>query len=276
MKIGIIANVKKPASRDIVKQMQDYCIEKDIVLFLQKEYADIAVEKNTILPVAEIAREADIIISIGGDGTFLKASHFIGNMDKTILGINAGHLGFLAETRKDKAVELLDDVVNGRYAIERRMILEGEFAGESYYCLNDVVVHMGSMLRIVELQLRLNGVSVARFRSDGIIFATPTGSTAYSLAAGGPILIPTIDAIVITPIAPHNLGHRPFIVPSDTNIELELLSPQAIISFDGQLQRNLDMGDRIQIRKADFSIKIIKGGMSNYFNLLREKLDWGG
>lgn len=276
MKIGIIANVKKVESRNIIEKMQEYCIKKGIILLLQNEYKDIAIDKDKILQIAEIVDEADIIVSVGGDGTFLKASHFIKDSGKAILGINAGHLGFLAETRGEDAIKLLDYVVTGKYTIEKRMLLEGEFAGESYHCLNDVVIHMGSTLRIVDLQLNLNGVPVAHFRSDGIIFSTPTGSTAYSLAAGGPILIPTIDAIVITPIAPHNLGHRPFIVPSETDIEVELLSSQAIISFDGQLQRNLEKGDKVRIRKADFSIKIIKGSKSNYFNLLREKLDWGG
>ena len=276
MKLGIIANVKKTESRSIIEKMQKYCIEKGIILFLQNEYKDLAMDKDRILPITDIIEKADIIVSVGGDGTFLKASHFIKDSGKAILGINAGHLGFLAETRGEDAIKILDDVVAGRYKIEKRMVLKGEFAGESYHCLNDVVIHMGSTLRIVDLQLKLNGVPVAHFRADGIIFSTPTGSTAYSLAAGGPILIPTVDAIVITPIAPHNLGHRPFIVPYQTDIEVELLSSQAIISFDGQLQRNLEMGDRIRIKKAGFSIKIIKGTKSNYFNLLREKLDWGG
>ncbi len=276
MKIGIIANTKKEKSVDVIGKIQDYCRDKGIVLLLQGEYEHIAKKGDRILQIGEIVKEADIIVSVGGDGTFLKASHFIKNSGKPILGVNVGHLGFLAETRAGECVDVLDEVISEEGIIEKRMVLEGEFTGESYHCLNDIVIHMGSTLRIVDLKLSLNDVDVAHFRSDGIIFSTPTGSTAYSLAAGGPILIPTIDAIVITPIAPHNLGHRPFVVPSETNIEIELMSPQAIISFDGQLQRNLEMGDKIRIKKADFSINIIKRFKSNYFNLLREKLDWGG
>ncbi len=276
MNIGIIANTKKKASEIVIRKIINYTKKKDIIVFIQDYYKELKDCNTKISPIEAIIKESDFIISIGGDGTFLKTSHFIKDSGKAIWGVNVGHLGFLSSTKENEIIKMLEEILNNNYRIENRMVLNGKFTGEAYYCLNDIVIHMGNTLRIITLKLKLDGVEVAKFRSDGIIFSTPTGSTAYSLAAGGPILIPTMDSIIITPISPHNLGHRPFIVSPDTNIEIELESQHAIISFDGQLQRNLEAGDVVSIKKAGYCIKVIKSYKENYFDLLREKLDWGG
>ncbi|RKX69823.1 NAD(+) kinase [candidate division TA06 bacterium] len=276
MNIGIIANTRKKESESVIRKIIDYTNKKGIIVFIPDYYKDLKDSNIKISPIKEIVKESDFIISVGGDGTFLKTSQFIKDSGKAIWGVNVGHLGFLASTNENEIIEMLEEILNNNYRVENRMILNGKFTDETYYCLNDIVIHMGSTLRIINLKLKLDGLDVAEFRSDGIIFSTPTGSTAYSLASGGPILIPTIDSIIITPISPHNLGHRPFIVSPDTNIEIKLESQHAIISFDGQLQRNLGLGDVVSIKKGEYSIKVIKSYKENYFDLLREKLDWGG
>ena len=202
MNIGIIANTRKKESESVIRKIIDYTNKKGIIVFIPDYYKDLKDSNIKISPIKEIVKESDFIISVGGDGTFLKTSQFIKDSGKAIWGVNVGHLGFLASTNENEIIEMLEEILNNNYRVENRMILNGKFTDETYYCLNDIVIHMGSTLRIINLKLKLDGLDVAEFRSDGIIFSTPTGSTAYSLASGGPILIPTIDSIIITPISP--------------------------------------------------------------------------
>lgn len=224
----------------------------------------------------------DLVVVLGGDGTLLKAVRLYGEEQAPVLGINLGGLGFLTEIALDELFPLFDKIIQGDYQTETRMILTARIVREgedlpSIPFLNDVVINKGALARIIDLETNINGQFLTSYRGDGLIVATPTGSTAYNLAAGGPILHPSLKTIIITPICPFTLTNRPLIVQDDAVIDIRLGSKanEVWLTYDGQVGYPLKTGDLVRVQKAEKSIQLIKTPYKNYFEILRTKLKWG-
>ncbi|KPK81430.1 MAG: hypothetical protein AMS25_06650 [Gemmatimonas sp. SM23_52] len=233
-----------------------------------------------VLPVS--AKEIDLLITLGGDGALLDGARFAGPAGTPVLGVNLGRLGFLTAVALEEMEDALARIAAGDFVVDARMALDarsehdGEVS-ESYYALNDAVLHRGGLVRVVHMKVWVDDEEVGLYRGDGVIVATPTGSTAYSLSAGGPILDPRLDAIVATPICPHTMAIRPLVLPASATITVEMVSaPEDIIlTIDGQIGSTLKPGDRVVVRKAEQPVRLIRLPGSSFFSLLRRKLKWG-
>jgi NAD+ kinase len=224
----------------------------------------------------------DLVVVLGGDGTMISTARLVGNHDPLVLGINYGSLGYLTEFRIEEMFPALEAVLADQYGIDSREMLDAEHWREgkqiaSGRVLNDVVINKAALARIIEIEVHLNRQFVNSFRSDGLIVATPTGSTAYNLSAGGPIVYPSMNAIVITPICPFTLTNRPIVVPDTAEIELKLLNENegVVLTLDGQMGYTMKDGDRVLIRKSAISFNLVQPANRNYFDVLRNKLKWG-
>ena len=228
------------------------------------------------------ATPSDLYIVIGGDGTLLMVARDLAARPRPILGINLGGLGFLTETGPDEMEDALTEILEGRHALDRRIGLEvsivrGGRTAMRQVTLNDAVINKGALARIIELGLSIDRVPVTTYKSDGLIISTPTGSTAYSLSAGGPILHPGLKAFVITPICPHTLSMRPLVVPDDAIAEVSLHTrdSEVYLTLDGQVGHALRMKDRIRVRRSRQPILMVRSPRQSYFEVLRRKLHWG-
>lgn len=231
---------------------------------------------------AKFHSEADLIVVLGGDGTMISTARLVGDGDALVLGINYGSLGYLTEFRIEEMFPALEAIFAGEYEIDRRVMLSVEhWRAEKMIAkgrvLNDVVINKAALARIIEIDVSLNDLFVNSFRADGLIVSTPTGSTAYNLSAGGPIVYPSMNAIVVTPICPFTLTNRPIVVPDDALIELILKKENegVVLTLDGQKGYTLEANDRVQIRKSRTTFNIIQPPNRNYFDVLRNKLQWG-
>jgi NAD+ kinase len=234
---------------------------------------------------SEISAPADLfcLFVLGGDGTFLSAARWIGDLDIPLLGVKFGEIGFLAETASENLFAAAEKIISGDYTINRRMRLNVDVVREnkkivSESVLNDIVINRGALARLADVETHINGHYLTTFRSDGLIVATPTGSTAYSLAAGGPVIHPDVPGIIITPICPFTLTNRPLIVPDSIQITLKLshAASDVMLTFDGQ--QGLDISDRdtIIVRKGPHYLSMITLPGQHYFDLLKAKLRWSG
>lgn len=233
-------------------------------------------------PKASIPSMSDVIIVLGGDGTLLSAARAIGDKEIPIVGINLGSLGFLTEINKDGVKEILDTIINNKARFERRMMLNAVVHRdgkdiEAFSVLNDVVFNKGALARIIDMQTYVNNSYLTTFRGDGLIVSTPTGSTAYSLSAGGPILYPTLQNILITPICPHTLTNRPIVLPHDVvvTVTLKSESQDVFLTLDGQVGFALKKDDSVNITSARFKTVLITPQNRDFFDILRTKLRWG-
>jgi NAD+ kinase len=240
------------------------------------------VEGPEVVPRADMASKAlDLAVVLGGDGTLLSAARVTAAVDVPLLGVNLGSLGFLTEVPLEALYPMLDAIAQGCAAVEHRslmhcQLLRGDEVRGSYQVFNDAVVNKTALARLNTYDLYIDKAFVSSYRADGMIVATPTGSTAYSLSAGGPVLMPTVDAFVITPVAPHSLTHRPLVVPDSVEIEIVLRSGEdfAYLSLDGQPGLDLSDGDRVRCRKSEHQVDLFRTG-SDFFQVLRSKLKWG-
>ena len=230
----------------------------------------------------EMALKADLIISLGGDGTLLNIAPLVERPEVPILGVNLGALGFITEVAVDELEPVLSKTLSGDYEVEKRMTLEVRVLGKNgrahkFRVLNDVVIAKGARSRIIDLETYVGKDYLCTYRADGLIISTPTGSTAYSMAAAGPILEPTLGAIVLAPICPHTLTHRPIVVPSNAVIRVTLRSfgDTVILIPDGQQGMRLNNGDRVEARDYGLPVSLIKLPSRSYYEILREKLKWG-
>ena len=241
-----------------------------------------AISADTIKPENDRTLDADLIIVLGGDGTMISAARLVGEQDVLVLGINYGSLGYLTDFRIEEMFPALEAIVAGQYEIDRREMLTAEHwrNGQklvSGRVLNDVVINKSALARIINIDVKLNDLFVNTFRADGLIVATPTGSTAYNLSAGGPIIYPSMNAVVMTPICPFTLTNRPIVVPDDALIELTLDNENegVVLSLDGQTGYPMLAGDRVVIRKSTTTFNLVQPANRNYFDVLRDKLKWG-
>lgn len=226
--------------------------------------------------------EVDLIVVLGGDGTMISTARLIGDRSIPILGINYGGLGYLTEFRIEEMFAALEQILAGNYELDHRVTLRvehcrGEEILSTNRVLNDVVINKAALARIIELDVWLNRLFVNNFRADGLIVSTPTGSTAYNLSAGGPIVFPTMNAVVITPICPFTLSNRPIVVPDEAEIELVLKTEneEVALTLDGQVGFQLQAGDSVKIRKSRTTFNLVEPPNRNYFDVLRDKLRWG-
>ncbi len=225
---------------------------------------------------------ADLIVVLGGDGTMISTARLIGDYEVLVLGVNYGSLGYLTDFRIEEMYTALESIFEGNYEIDRRVMLGVEhWRGDTMLAkgrvLNDVVINKAALARIIEIDVDLNGLFVNSFRADGLIVSTPTGSTAYNLSAGGPIIYPSMNAIVVTPICPFTLTNRPIVIPDDAVVELNLKNENegVVLTFDGQIGYSMESGDRAVIRKSRTTFNLLQPPNRNYFDVLRNKLKWG-
>jgi len=235
------------------------------------------------VPRQAIPPDTDLALVAGGDGTLLSVAREVASAGIPILGVNLGSLGFLTELQADERFEALERVLAGRFTIEERQTLRVRYAKRAettqreYALLNDAVISKSALARMIHIDVQVDGDEVATYKSDGLILATPTGSTAYSLSAGGPILDPRMRAFVITPICPHTMTHRPLVVPSDVHIDLTLRSDgeEVYLTLDGQIGFPLDDGDRLGIDAHPSPVRLVRVAERSFFEILRRKLRWG-
>jgi len=286
-RIGIIAKQNKPEAVTIVKNLIEWLQPKKVEVYIEEGMGNLftphpSATNLCFVEKKEIPSYAEMIIVLGGDGTLLSVARLVEDHDVPILGVNLGGLGFLTEITLEELYRVLERVVQGDFVTDERVVLNaavirrGERLAE-FVVLNDAVINKGALARIIDLETTINGEYLTTFKSDGLIISTPTGSTAYSLSAGGPIVYPSLHCIIITPICPHTLTNRPIVVPNDVQIRATLKTKQqeVILTLDGQQGFSLEFEDVIEVRKAEGRILLIKSPYRHYFEVLREKLKWG-
>ncbi len=286
-RIGIIAKQNKPEAIALIAHLIEHLRFKEVDLYLEESV-------GKALPVfpsgprfnsikrEEIPSQVEMVVVLGGDGTLLSVARLVGKYRVPILGVNLGGLGFLTEITLKELDKVIEKVLEGDFVVDERVALQAAVLrrGEKmadFTVLNDAVINKGALARIIDLETSINGEYLTTFKSDGLILSTPTGSTAYNLSAGGPIIYPSLHCIIITPICPHTLTNRPIVIPDDVTIHVVLKSTQqeVLLTLDGQQGFMLEYEDIVEVKKSETSILLIKSPYRHYFELLREKLKWG-
>ncbi len=276
---GMILKPNSPEIKDMFEQVRDTFVRHGIEVCLAENSAQMIGLDG--MPFEQLHQECDFLVSLGGDGTLLSLVRRSYGSGKPVLGINAGNLGFLADIRPDELDNFLIRMVDGEYRIDDRMMIEGYVQRkngqkESFFAFNDVVITSPKPSKMVQVNASIDGEKFNSYRGDGLIISTPTGSTAYNLAAGGPVIYPLTKAFIITPVLAHSLtNQRPLVVPADFSIGLDTEKYEAIAVVDGQEEYTLDEGDMVYIMGAKRGAKLIHRVERNYFAILREKLHWG-
>ncbi len=280
--VGIVAKPHSPAARAVVNRLAALLDRRRVACLTDPETARITGRRDRTRPLASLAGAVDLMLILGGDGTLLGVARNMPRRPVPILGVNLGSLGFLTETTLEEAESVLAGVLEGRFEIERRMMLQatmlrGRKAIARQRLLNDVVINKSALARIVEMNVQIDRKFVAAYHADGLIVSTPTGSTAYSLSAGGPIVLPSLHAFCITPICPHTLTNRPLVVPDTVRIEVTLQTgaEDVYCTMDGQIGFPMNAGDTLRIRRSAFALPLVVSKHRNYFDVLRRKLHWG-
>ncbi|MDP7565004.1 MAG: NAD(+)/NADH kinase [Candidatus Marinimicrobia bacterium] len=283
---GIWGNTDKPRFWELLDPIMIWAADNNLKPFLTTRILNqlpdgFDYEYQTI-DSAEDFYQTDFLLTLGGDGTMLSAARAVAHRKTPILGIHLGQLGFMAEVTVDEMFDRLKMVVSGQYSLQRRMVLKAEIINGNgptvFYALNDFVIDRGRSQRIITMRLLSNDHFVSDYKADGLIIATPTGSTAYSLSVGGPIVMPKLKAIVVSPISPHTLSLRPIVLPDDRSLELSFPDEEVekiAFAVDGQVSEYLKPKDKIYIQRAPFEIRMIDFEDSNYFQTLRRKMGWG-
>jgi NAD+ kinase len=281
-RIGIIARADRPDAGTVVRDLARWLRGHASEVFLDRETARLAAADTVVVDRDELPARVDLIVVLGGDGTLLSVARLVDGLEVPLLGVNLGGLGFLTATTQEAMYPTLEAVLRGDYAAEERILLAASLhrGGETvadHLALNDVVIAKGALGRLVDLEVSVDGQMVTAYRADGLIIATPTGSTAYNLSAGGPILYPTMDALVLTPICSHALTNRPLVLPAATPLEVSLLTdtPDVALAVDGQPGPVVRLKDVVRVRRAGARIRLIRDPQKTYFQVLRTKLKWG-
>jgi NAD+ kinase len=279
--VGICAKVSSRRAVEAATSTGQSLLARGIGVALDDDTASaLSLEGVSVVSRRDLASAVDILITFGGDGTLLSAARHAPSR-VPVIGVNMGTLGFLTDIRASEYPQVLDDVLAGKYRAEARSTLDVFVNGANgqlrYRVLNDAVLNKGALARIINLEVHVGGQLLSTFRADGLIVSTPTGSTAYNLSAGGPIIHPTLRAVVITPICPHTLTNRPIVLPDNEPIELSMTSPdkKIFLTLDGQEGIPLAGNERIVIRRARSSVQMVLSPSKGYFAILRSKLKWG-
>jgi len=280
-KVGIIAKKNKLEAIEASHNLMNWFRSRGIEVILNEDLRNkVDGERESISKVN--FSQIGLAVVLGGDGTLLSAARLIGTSEVPILGVNLGGLGFLTAFSLDELYPVLEKILSGNYETEKRMMLnttifrEDETLAE-YSVLNDVVITKAAIARIIDLETSIDKHYLTMFKADGLIVSTPTGSTAYSMAAGGPIVFPSLQAIILTPICPHTLAHRPILVPYKAEIKIIIKSKNegVFLTFDGQVGQSLRENDVVKIKESDHAVRLIKSPFRDYFEVLRTKLRWG-
>jgi len=280
-RIGIVANTAKEKSLEYTIRLRDWILKRGLEILLHQDIA--ARIGVTGYEQRELAAQVDLLAVFGGDGTLLRTARAVHEFAVPIVGINLGEFGYLTEVNLNEMIEAFEVILQGDCQMERRMMLDASVEAETELprertLLNDAVINRGNLSRIVELETSVNDCYLTTFKADGLIVATPTGSTAYSLSAGGPIVFPQQDSIIINPICPHTLTNRPIILPGDARIKVTLWSKEegATLTLDGQVSVHLRSGDTMTITKSPHETLLVCSPHRDYLEILRSKLGWGG
>jgi len=276
MIIALFANMRKRESYTIAKQITHFLQEKKVTLVSRDDEA----QELNIPPLSSVEPSAiACLISLGGDGTILRLIHHFPHIEAPILGINLGHLGFMADIPLSDLYPSLEDLVAGQYTIDERVMMEGTtFDGSRCLAVNEMVIHRAQNPNLIDLSIHVDGIYLNTFSADGIIVSTPSGSTAYSLAAGGPILAPNLNAFVITPISPHTISNRPIVLMPNDKIEVQYLSSSnpVEITYDGFSRYSMSSNEIFSIAKSSRTFKMVNLKRIDFFSTLRTKLGWSG
>lgn len=282
MKFGITGKKDSEEVYEIARRLCGWLRERDMEFFVEERLGR-SIGAGNVLAERDLAAAVDIIVVFGGDGSFIWVSRMAQGHDVSILGCNLGGLGFLTEFTVDEFFPMMERVLAGDYELEKRdmiscSVVRKDGEREEFTVLNDIVINNGPISKVVDLSIYINEKYVTTFKADGIIFATPTGSTAYSLSAGGPIIFPTLPVITVTPICPHILTNRPIVVPNTKKIRTRVLTDiqNTYLTLDGQVGVPLYLGDEVVLEGSESYVNIIKSPFRDYFSILKTKLMWSG
>ena len=281
--VGVVTHIGKAEARERLRELLSVLDGAKVSVLLEQETAALAGKSRLAHTLAGIGKKTDLIIVLGGDGTILRVARELEGSATPILGVNLGNLGFLTSVRGDKLTVPVRAILRGEYEVSERQTLQtalirGGKRQVAHRALNDVVISRGAFSRIVRLGLSVDGELLTEYVCDGMIFATATGSTAYSLSAGGPIMVPTARALIITPICPHALSNRSVIAGEDSVIRCRVAGAAAelLLTVDGQMQLRMEVGDEVEVRQSARAVQLVTPKGHSYFNVLREKLKWSG
>jgi NAD+ kinase len=281
-RIGIVAKTDRDEARTVVPELLRWALGRGLQPLCDKETA--AICPDVAVATArkpDLPGQVDLLLVLGGDGTLLAMARLVGDLGVPILGVNLGGLGFLTALTVEELFPALEAYLGGGLVVEERMMLAASVSREGeqlvdYVALNDMVITKSAMSRIIRLEVAVDGELATAYRADGLIISTPTGSTAYCLSAGGPIVFPTMDAVVLTPICSHTLTNRPIVLPADQRIDVRLLTDQDVmLTADGQVGFALRQWDTIEVRRASSRIRLLRFPQKHFFSVLRTKLKWG-
>ena len=286
MTIGIVANITKAKVYEVISALVKALKENDFDYLLMdniSENKDLITEKinkSKFIENDKLCKKSDMIISIGGDGTMLATAYQAQFHNKPVLGVNLGKLGFLAEVNINQMDIFIKEIKDGNYEIEERMIITGECAKhkiEKFYAINDIVIDKGGWPKMIQMEVFIDDKYVTTFSADGLIVATPTGSTGYSISTGGPIVSPKAEVITLSPISPHSLTMRPLVLPGNEKIDIRVGSfhKEVLVNCDGQRVFTFPPPLEIKIQKSDRPFKLVRTSLTSYFETLRSKLLWG-
>ena len=280
MKFGILGNTKSHNIENVLNNLINFLIQKKVDFFIDKDL-DVLLEKNSLKKYlysqSTILKSSDLIISIGGDGTFLNTARVVGNNNIPILGVNLGSLGFMAEVTPDEIDDFIVDIIHNKFKVDELCLLATKHKKKKIFnSLNDIVIDKSNSVRMIDIEIFCNKEKVIRFVGDGVIVSTPTGSTGYSMSAGGSIISPLSRVFIITPICPHTLNFRPIVIPDDNIIDIHIYGQREFrVTSDGYLTNVYKSPDKFTLTKADYNIHVVKSLDKTYFQTLNSKLLWG-
>ncbi|HEX5482884.1 MAG TPA: NAD(+)/NADH kinase [Terriglobia bacterium] len=281
-KVGITSKPRKPELKEIVPPLARWLQERNLEVLLDKETGANIETSDCCLTRNEIATQADLVVVLGGDGTLLATARAVGRRPVPILAVNLGALGFLTVITLEELYPTLEMVLAGNFRTEQRVrvladVIRNQETIASFLALNDVVLNKGAIARVLDFDVRVDDQFVSTYKSDGLIVSTPTGSTAYSLAAGGPVIVPTVNAFIVTPICAHALTNRAVVLPDSVTVEVAMKSHQesVYLTIDGQVAIALRSDDLVRLKKASSFVELIQPPHKTYYEILRQKLKWG-
>lgn len=282
-KVGIISKPKKAEIGELVTPLLEWLRNRKIEVFIDKETAATLPVPEKCVTRNDMPSVVDLLVVLGGDGTLLATARVLAGKTVPILGVNLGGLGFLTVITREELYPTLEGVLTGDFQTQRRVqiaaeIVRADEAIASYLALNDVVLNKGAIARILDFEVYVDGKFVSTYKSDGLIVSTPTGSTAYSLAAGGPVVAPSVQAFIVTPICAHTLTNRPLVISDTSRIEVVVKSQResSYVTVDGQVGIAARSEDIVRMKKASSWVELVEPPEKNYFEILRQKLNWGG
>lgn len=284
-KIGIAVNPLKQGATALARELESWCMSHGLSVIIADQTSQSAIDQTDTFSDVEIrAASTDLLLVLGGDGTMLRWSRLTAPLGTPMLGINYGLYGFITEIHPDEAIPAMQSILSGNYSVSKRLILQASIIRlneqvENHFALNEVVVAKGPIARMLALNMRISGKQIVTYMADGIIVSTPTGSTAYSLSAGGPVVHPGVEVMVITPICPHTLSERALVISDTETVDISTESGDydrlAALTIDGQHAKPLIYGDSIRVCKAEFAARLVQIEPLSFYNKLQSRLHWG-